>query len=192
MLLKGGHWPLRLEESAGYDLFLPTNYEFFPKKTVKIDLCIRIAIPKGCFGQILNKSSISSNFDLIVLGGVIDSDYRGNLYVCVRNIGKNIIMLPERCAIAQLVIQEHKSPTFKLVDKFSTCTVRAGKGFGSSTPYEVKKKMKKYSVEEYAKKELAPAIEMKAFGSEDEGDYDLNMYEREKRARREGSPSFIA
>lgn len=182
--------PLRHKNSAGYDLFLPNNFEFFPGQTIKINTCVKMQIPDGYYGQILNKSSISTNYNLIVLGGVIDNDYQGDIYVCIRNIGDKIIMLPTGCAIAQIVFLKYA--TFKItpVEKFSKSSKRGSEGFGSSTPLDVNKKIKVYnSVKDYVHNEFPHneccdicdfSDDGSSTTSADLGDYDLDKYAAEK------------
>lgn len=186
--------PLPHNDSAGYDLFLPYNCDFFPNHTVKINTGLRFNIPLNYYGKIFDKSSISTAYNLIVLGGVIDCDYNGDIYVCLRNIGDKIVSLPKGCAIAQIIFMPYTKVKFNVVTRFCKTSKRGYNGFGSTTPQCISKKIKVYDdVKDYVEiqkglisvnDESDDEIEIltqKFTPDEDLGDYDLDKYEKEKR-----------
>lgn len=126
---------------AGLDLY-SLETKFIEKgQTVTIDTGIAVEIPEGYYGKLFTRSSMAKN-GLVVLGGVIDSGFVGNLTVIVHNLSNesSLNTLPglnggyfveKGDRIAQLVIQ----PCL-LTDCIETTELwhseRGDNGFGSS------------------------------------------------------------
>jgi dUTP pyrophosphatase len=64
---------------------------------------LHIAIPEGCYGQILGRSSLAMK-GIVIPGGVIDSSYRGEVQVILLNFGPDEFIVNPGDRIAQLVI----------------------------------------------------------------------------------------
>ena len=128
-LLTNGIVPTRKTAgAAAYDLFTP-----FPlalsEGLHKVDLRIKIELPRGTFGSIRCRSSLALK-GLSVEAGVIDEDYRGILQVLLRVRSEHGILLPKGHAIAQLIVQPYLAPEVEVVTL--TQTVRGENGFGST------------------------------------------------------------
>lgn len=95
-----------------------------------VDTDVAVEIPKGYIGDIRPRSGLYFNKGLIC-AGTIDSDYRGNIKVCLRNLTNEpvTILLGER--IAQLCIVPVELCEFCKVDELSD-TDRGENGFGST------------------------------------------------------------
>lgn len=106
--------------SAGYDLFTDEPATLEKGKILRINTNIGLAIPNGYYGQILSRSSIAA-LGLCVLGGVIDSDYRGSIYIICTNVNDIPIVLPAGVRIAQIVILRTPKHTLRIVDNLSSC-----------------------------------------------------------------------
>lgn len=125
--------------SAGYDLcadFIPANGEFVtigPHETVKISTGIALEIPDGWFGGIFPRSGISTKRGLRPANcvGVIDADYRGEIFVALHNdTDKNQYVTPgER--IAQLILIPCGTVDWEITEEL-TSTARGSGGFGST------------------------------------------------------------
>ena len=123
--------PVRATEgSAGYDVFA-YNDKLIPKHSVrKICTGIRIKIPPGMYTEFKTRLSYVLN-NLTVEGGVIDSDYRGVLYVCLRNHSDVDYLVRTNDKIAQLIFLKCEYPEFNKVEELSE-TVRGEGAFGST------------------------------------------------------------
>jgi dUTPase len=55
-----------------------------PGKKVSIDLYLQTSIPEGHFGLLRLRSGVSRRFDIQLLGGVVDADYKGNLILVIQ------------------------------------------------------------------------------------------------------------
>jgi dUTP pyrophosphatase len=119
------------DNAAGIELFSTENIILDPGQIVKVETNIIFEIPYGYYGQIADKSSISS-YGVKVLGGVIDSDYRGSIKVLLINLGKQTIMFPANNAIAQMIIIPYLNLKCQrvIIEELSE-TFRGDNGFGS-------------------------------------------------------------
>jgi dUTP pyrophosphatase len=119
-------------DDAGLDLYTAKDaYIKTQNTTVLIHTGIAIEIPEGYVGIIMDKSGISSKYGLKVLGGVIDSGYRGEIMVCLANIGNINLKIVKGIKIAQMLIQKVEHPTIETVETLSESD-RATGGFGST------------------------------------------------------------
>ena len=71
--------------SAGIDLASAYDYVIAAKskKIIKTDLAIKI--PKGCYGRIAPRSSLTLNYFIDVGAGVADEDFSGNICIILFN-----------------------------------------------------------------------------------------------------------
>ena len=115
---------------AGADLFSIETYEIYPNQQKLIDTGVAIKIPRGFAGFIFNRSSQGKKGIIIPHSvGVIDSDYRGNLKVLLKNNSEDPYKIQAGDRIAQLVIQRVELPRF--YDAWND-TQRGTGGFGST------------------------------------------------------------
>ena len=127
----GAKLPQRAHPSdAGADLFSYEACEIYPNEQKLVDTGIAVKIPRGFAGFIYNRSSQGKRGITIPHSvGVIDSDYRGNLKVLLKNISDEPYKIAIGDRIAQLVVQP-----VQLVDFSDTWndTARGTGGFGST------------------------------------------------------------
>ena len=120
---------------AGADLFAfmedqSQEIEILPNEQKLIDTGIAVKIPRGFVGLIYNRSSQGKQGITIPHSvGVIDSDYRGNLKVLLKNISGKPYSIAPGDRIAQLVIQPVVLVDFR--DAWND-TERGTGGFGST------------------------------------------------------------
>jgi len=121
---------------AGADLFawfepeLQQWYEIYPGDQKMIDTGIAIKIPQGYAGFVYNRSSQGKKGITIPHSvGIIDSDYRGNIKVILKNLSDDPYKINAGDRIAQLVIQ--KVELVQFTDIWND-TQRGTGGFGST------------------------------------------------------------
>jgi dUTP pyrophosphatase len=134
------------EHAAAFDLYTIENTTVRTGKTVKIKTGIALEIPTGYFGLIKDRSSLASK-GIITVGGVIDSDYRGEIIVCQTltktarhyDVNDDELLAPDLWEysagdkIAQLLILPVPNITIYDVGEGElTKTERNDKGFGST------------------------------------------------------------
>jgi len=111
--------------SAGLDLYSQEDYKD-NGGVVLVSTGVRVMIPEGYVGIIKDRSGMAKK-GVTTHGGVIDSDYRGEVGVMLRLNG-NTIKKGDR--IAQLVVVPCLMD-FETVDSLDE-TERGEKGFGST------------------------------------------------------------
>lgn len=118
------------DKDAGYDLYSVDYHSIPPYSRTIIPIGIKIAIPDKHVGLIWDKSGLAKD-GLTTLGGVIDSNYRGEIKVIVQNLSEEMINIIPKQKIAQLIIQ----PLVEFDTKeciINDITERQNNGFGSS------------------------------------------------------------
>ncbi len=115
---------------AGLDLYSAENYTLFPGDIAGIKTGIRMQIPAGFVGLVWDKSGLAK-IGLHTLGGVIDSGFRGEIIILVKNLSHDIINISMGQKIAQILIQKIETPEI-IEDEIEDETERGNNGFGSS------------------------------------------------------------
>jgi len=119
------------EGDAGFDL-LTNNFTTIHKdKIVAVSTGISLEIPKGYVGIICEKSGLALKKGIQVMGGIIDSGYRGEIKVILKNNGVSDKTFKPNDKIAQLLIIPCITPKLvqvKVLDKSD----RGDDGFGST------------------------------------------------------------
>ncbi len=128
---------LATEGSAGYDFYIPEdfgNWMIAPGYSALIPSGIRMIIPKGFVGIFHNKSGLGSR-GLDLGACVVDSDYRGEIVINVRNVGNESLELLTGKAIAQMVIVPILNVNMTKISNEAfdlDVTKRGAGGFGST------------------------------------------------------------
>lgn len=119
--------------SAGYDLHACDATVILPKKSCMITTGIAMEIPNGYVGLVFARSGLATKQGLRPANcvGVIDSDYRGGIKVCLYNDSNAVREVNFGDRIAQLVIVPYIYPELELSETLSD-TERGEGGFGST------------------------------------------------------------
>jgi dUTP pyrophosphatase len=119
---------------AGMDFYAIDAVVFAPGKQERVHTGVACEIPEGHVGLIWDKSSISFNMGLKVMGGVIDSSFRGELVMSLYNTTTTEQVLEKGHKIAQMIIQKFEDCDIVEVAELSD-TVR-GHGREGSTGHQ--------------------------------------------------------
>ncbi len=115
---------------AGYDLYASDYYSISPYGQALVSTGIKMAIPDGFVGLIWDKSGIAFE-GLKTMGGVIDSNYRGEVKVIIKNLSEESFNIVPGQKIAQILIQAICD--FEITEEnIKDQTAREAGGFGSS------------------------------------------------------------
>jgi dUTP pyrophosphatase len=115
---------------AGADLRSTEAFELFPGESKLVDTGVAVKIPEGFAGLVFNRSGQGKKQIILLNGvGVIDSDYRGNIKILLKNISDNKYKIEIGDRIAQLVIMPVILCDF--IDSWND-TERGTGGFGST------------------------------------------------------------
>lgn len=119
--------------AAGYDLTYCGVQEIIlsPGARCVFNTGIAVAIPRGCYGRIAPRSGLAREKGIAVLGGVIDSDYRGEIGVILLNASCGACAIYPGYRIAQLIIETCHDAEFIEFENLEE-TERGANGFGST------------------------------------------------------------
>lgn len=116
---------------AGMDFYSLENLILKPGARRLVTTGIKMEIPEGYAGLIWDKSGLAINNGLKVIGGVIDSGYRGEIKVGLINLGEKIFEIKHGDKIAQMLIQKTEKVELFETEILSE-TERGESGFGST------------------------------------------------------------
>ena len=123
------------EYSAGADIYalIDGSETIEPGQSKLIHTGLAFAIPEGLVGLVFARSGMASKRGLAPANkvGVIDSDYRGELMVCLHNHGSAPQTIENGERIAQISFVPYYTAQFELKDELDA-TVRGEGGFGST------------------------------------------------------------
>lgn len=121
-------------QAAGWDLYADVgeNTVVKPGETVKIGTGIAVAIPDGHVGLVFARTGLATKNGLAPANkvGVIDSDYRGEIFVPLHNHSETATVVSLNQRIAQLVVP-YANVEIEEVESLSE-TARGEGGFGST------------------------------------------------------------
>jgi len=126
--------------SAGMDLYVDTAKEYIlkPGETNYLPTGIKMEIPKNYVGKIYPRSSLHKK-GLILANqtGIIDSSYRGEIMLAIKNESNNDVIINGqrglRVPLAQLIIEAYRYEKLEIVDEGELSTTSRGEGgFGST------------------------------------------------------------
>ena len=124
--------------SAGFDLAISEDVTIAPGSCVLAPTKLRMIIPEGYEGQIRLRSSMyKKGIVLPNAPGTIDSDYRGEIFIPLRNVLQwDSVSFKKGERVAQMVIKEVPKVELHFLnpDQFAACesTFRGDGGFGST------------------------------------------------------------
>lgn len=119
---------------AALDIYALGNHTLCPGERKLIPTGVAFAIPAGYCALVLPRSGIASKFGITLPNspGLIDSNYRGELFVSLVNIDRSeSYEIKSGDRIAQLLIQKTENVDFLEVSELDE-TNRGTSGFGSS------------------------------------------------------------
>lgn len=122
---------MALEGDAGMDLYSVEDKFLNPGERASIKTGIAIKIPQGYAGLIWDKGGISHKQGIKTLGGVFDSNYTGEWYIGLINLGKKPFEIKKGQKIAQVLFQKISLPEIELTEELEG-TNRNNHGFGST------------------------------------------------------------
>ncbi len=119
--------------SVGFDLVAHMGIMIYPGRADIVPTGIALEIPRGYEAQVRPRSGLALFTSLVIPNspGTIDSDFRGEVSIIFRNIGKKPHWVRKGDKIAQLVFQKVPDVQLIEVDELDE-TKRGGCGFGST------------------------------------------------------------
>ncbi len=120
-----------LNGDAGLDLYSCIDTSLEQNQRMLIPTGIAIELPKEYVALIWGKSGLALKNGVSILGGVIDSNYRGEIGVVVLNNNYDDLVIKKGQKIAQMLIQPIETPQIEEVNELND-TNRGENGFGST------------------------------------------------------------
>ena len=117
-------------DDAGFGIYSIEEIVLKPMEYYAVATGISSEIPKDYFVSIRDRSSMAIK-GMHVMGGVIDSGYRGEWKIIMINLSGVDYKIEIRDKIAQGILQSAKQAKIELVEDLSD-TSRGEKGFGST------------------------------------------------------------
>jgi len=125
----GIHQP-KLTGDIGWDLEAMHDVTINPMEAIDVPVNCQIELPHGHYADIRNRSSMGRR-GLYVDTNLIDTGYRGLLFVLIRNMRSHCVTtINAGDRIAQLVFHQVSPVWLEEVGAISTATARASNGLG--------------------------------------------------------------
>lgn len=118
------------EYAAGIDIYSPIDFIISGNEREKILLGISVEINKDEVLIMSERSSMAKN-GIHSIGNVIDSDYRGEISIVLRNSSTENHSFSKGDRIGQMLVHKLGDNSIEIVDKLSETSRGAG-GFGST------------------------------------------------------------
>tara|TARA_B110000977_G_scaffold129570_1_gene165220 strand:- start:1600 stop:2112 length:513 start_codon:yes stop_codon:yes gene_type:complete len=117
--------------AAGLDVCASEDATVPSRGSCLVGTGVRLQIPEGYYGKIEGRSGLAFRQCVMPFGGVIDSDYRGEIKVLLLNHSDTAYEVGKGDAMAQIILHKHESPTVFRVETLDD-TARGADGFGST------------------------------------------------------------
>lgn len=116
---------------AGLDLRSSVDTVIRPNETQGVPTGIKMAIPHGYVGLVWDKSGYAAKNSIKTMAGVIDSGYRGEIKIVMKNLGNEDFKITKDMKIAQILFQPVVQAN--IIEKETLDeTARGEGGFGST------------------------------------------------------------
>lgn len=121
------------DDDAGADLSSIEDVTIAAGESLLVSTGIAIELPANCLGYITPRSGLAAKYGISIVNapGLIDTGYRGEIKVCLINLGTEPFHVSIGDRIAQLVVQRYEPTEFVETDTVSE-TGRGDGGFGST------------------------------------------------------------
>jgi dUTP pyrophosphatase len=116
--------------AVGFDLYTAEEKIIQPYHTELVGTGLSFELPYATEMQIRPRSSTFKN-TMLDIQGTIDSDYRGEVKLMIRNLGAYPVEIKIGDRLAQAIINEVKLPVIEEAERLSD-TDRGAGGFGST------------------------------------------------------------
>lgn len=116
---------------AGFDLAVCRYAQVAPDQNAHLCTNIAVAIPRGYFGMVVPRSSTLWHRGLHVSTGIIDSEYRGEVMILVRNVIDRAVSIQAGDRVAQMLVLPLWKGEFVQASELKD-GARGAAGFGST------------------------------------------------------------
>lgn len=117
--------------SGGFDLYSTVRVDIPPGCNAKIGTGIKMAIPEGWVGIICPRSGVAAKSRVVPGARIIDSDYRGEIFIDLHNRGQDTFEVIKGERYVQIIFVPVNT-NLEYVDTLDDVTERGDGGFGST------------------------------------------------------------
>ena len=121
--------------SAGVDLLAAIEHDITLESQQRflVPSGIAISLPSGFEAQVRSRSGLAIKNGISVLNspGTIDSDYRGEIKICLINLSNDPFIITRGMRIAQMIVSKYETVNWNIVEILDD-TSRSSGGFGST------------------------------------------------------------
>jgi dUTP pyrophosphatase len=119
------------EGDAAMDFYSYKDYELSVGEKVIVETGVAIAIPRGYWGNVRDRSGLAAKHSIHTMGGVFDSNYRGEVQIVLINLGQKTYSIKKGDRICQMIIEKHEDLEVLEVEELDE-TNRGEERFASS------------------------------------------------------------
>lgn len=116
---------------AGFDLYAPVNEQINPHQTKQIKLGVAIELSDDEVALTSERSSMAIKDNVDSIGNVIDSNYRGEISIILKNNSNFTKFIHQGDRIGQLIVLKLANQSVEVVDTL-TESERGENAYGSS------------------------------------------------------------
>lgn len=109
------------------DIFVFESVTLAAGERKNVPTGLAFEVPDGYVGLIWDKGGVSMKYGIKTLGGVLDSGYRGELFIGVINLSDSAYTFEKGHKIAQMLIQKIERPEIVEITELSETTRGDGK-----------------------------------------------------------------
>ena len=95
--------PQQLKWGIGSDLYSIEDYSLKPWERKLFKTNIIASIPQWYYGRIAPRSGLAYKHGIDVLGGIVDANYRGDIWVILINLGQEIFHIENQTIYLQVL-----------------------------------------------------------------------------------------
>jgi len=108
-LYKDAQLPKTMRDGdAAMDFYSYKDYTIKPGQRIIAASGVAIAIPKGYWGNVRDRSGLAAKHGIHTMAGVIDSNYRGEIQIVIINLGSENYNIQKGDRICQMIIEQHE------------------------------------------------------------------------------------
>lgn len=121
------------EGDAAMDFYSYKDYELAPGQKIIAETGVAIAIPRGYWGNVRDRSGLAAKHGIHTMAGVFDSNYRGEVQIILINLGKEKYKINKGDRICQMIIEKHEDLEIEEVEELDE--TNRGEGRFASSGY---------------------------------------------------------
>jgi len=123
----------KTDEAAAYDICATENVNIPAHSSATVKTELQVEIPVGYCMRILPRSGLAFKHGIEAFPGLIDSDYRNQIFVLLRNFSDTAYKVSAGDSIAQARIERNENFQFEVVSEGTLRETKRGLGGLGST-----------------------------------------------------------